>query len=338
MNNIATIIESSKTSFIDKADKMQTGLEYSVEASFAAQSISKNKHVYDVALKNPKSLKNAMTNLGAIGLSLNPAEAYAYLVPRDGAICLDIGYRGLVKLATDCGFIKWCQAEIVYANDTFEFMGVGEKPTHKANPFGERGNMIGVYCVAKTHDGDFLTATMDMDEIKKIQASSKGATSKYSPWVNYFQEMSKKAVIKRASKTWSRTNVSAPDTLREAISVVNNHEGSDFQPTASKEQTDYYAQLIKGNNDLGLYVFVQGLEIEQQISIESDYVSANAEPRGKMKLKAEIKDRKNNGREMAEQYACAIIEATEQTAIDELEAELSADELNFINQRIEATK
>jgi len=325
MNNLVTIIESSKASFLDKAAKMQTNLEYTVEASFAIQAVSKNSHTQKIALGNPGSLKSAMINLGAIGLSLNPAEANAYLVPRDNEICLDISYRGLIRLATEAGAIDWCQAEIVYSSDTFEYTGVGEKPVHKSNPFGERGEMVGVYCVAKTTGGDFLTTTMDMNEIKKIQSASKGAASKYSPWVNYFTEMAKKAVIKRGSKTWPKT---AGSRLAEAISVLNEHEGVDFG--ASKEQLEYYEQLVKNDDALGAYCFYQSLEIEVQANLSSQYVKKYAEDRGIGKLKAKLKELHENGKAMAFDYRDSINDTSDESEIDELISELSEDDFKYI--------
>jgi recombination protein RecT len=37
--------------------------------------------------------------VAAIGITLNPASKLAYLVPRDGMVCLDISYMGLLHRA-----------------------------------------------------------------------------------------------------------------------------------------------------------------------------------------------------------------------------------------------
>ena len=73
------------------------------EAGFAVQIISANSYAMGIAQKNPQSLRNAVINVAALGVSLNPAEKKAYLVPRGGAICLDISYRGLAQIAVDSG-------------------------------------------------------------------------------------------------------------------------------------------------------------------------------------------------------------------------------------------
>ena len=60
------------------------------EKQFAIQAFQGNKFLTDTATKNPASLQNAIINVASIGISLNPANKHAYLVPRDGRICLDI--------------------------------------------------------------------------------------------------------------------------------------------------------------------------------------------------------------------------------------------------------
>ncbi|MEB5392784.1 DNA recombinase, partial [Pseudomonas aeruginosa] len=73
-------------------------LNFKREASFALQLLGNNSFLLGVATENPASLENAISNLAAIGISLNPATKEAYLVPRSRAVCLDISAIGLIKL------------------------------------------------------------------------------------------------------------------------------------------------------------------------------------------------------------------------------------------------
>jgi recombination protein RecT len=327
-NSLAQIIKKSEASFSKKAP---AGMRFDKEAFFAMQLLSKNSFSVGVAQKNPDSLMGAMINVGAIGLSLNPANADAYLVPRDGAICLDISYKGLIKLATNTGSIKWVQAEIVYDSDNFEFRGIGEKPKHVSDPFAERGSPVGVYCVAKTADGDFLVSVMSASEVEQVRNTSKAKDSKFSPWTTFPMEMWKKTVIKRASKTWPKTDVKGAGALSQAIDVINQHEGLQEEYGAvSTEASDYYAQLIDKKDGMGLYVFFMNLEIEQQVKIAIEYVNLNAEPRGKGKLKAEIKALREKGQSMVFDYRDTINESTDQVEMNELVSELSDAEFNYI--------
>lgn len=192
------------------------------EAQFALQLLQGNDYLAKAAQANPSALEYAIINLASIGISLNPALKESYLVPRGGKICLDISYMGLVKLATDTGSVEWVQAEIVKEKDTFEYMGVGQKPLHKFQPFGDRGQMIGVYCVAKLSTGEFLSTVMSLKEVTDIKDKSSQA-AKSGPWVSFFDEMAKKTVIKRAAKLWPKS-----ERIQTAVEVLNEHEGIDF--------------------------------------------------------------------------------------------------------------
>lgn len=192
------------------------------EAQFALQLLQGNDYLQKAAQSNPAALEYAIINLASIGTTLNPALKEAYLVPRGGKICLDISYMGLIKLATDTGAVEWVQAEIVKEKDAFGYMGVGQKPLHKFQPFGDRGQMIGVYCVAKLSTGEFLSTIMSKSEIEEIKKKSSQAASN-GPWVSFFDEMAKKTVIKRAAKLWPKS-----ERVQKAAEILNEHEGIDF--------------------------------------------------------------------------------------------------------------
>src|ERR1700710_379060 len=82
---------------------VDTTINFAREAEFAIQVVCGNDYMREIAVKNPQSLKDAVTNISAIGISLNPAKKQAYLVPRKGGITLMISYMGLLDLAIQSG-------------------------------------------------------------------------------------------------------------------------------------------------------------------------------------------------------------------------------------------
>ena len=226
--NPGEIIYAQQQHFESVAPK---DINFTKEAEFAVQILQGNSYSARIAMQNQQSLVAAIRNVAAIGISLNPAAKHAYLVPRGGKICLDVGYMGLMHIATESGSILWVQCEIVYENDTYCNNGVDKPPTHKRNKFNKktRGEPIGAYCVAKTCDGSFLTEEMDIDEIHAIRARSesfkKGGTS---PWGTDYGEMVRKTVIKRAYKYWPKT-----DRINAAVDMLNTQEGIDFKSEQS---------------------------------------------------------------------------------------------------------
>ncbi|EOI6444175.1 TPA: recombinase RecT [Yersinia enterocolitica] len=205
------------------------GVTWAKESQFAVQLFQRNEYLTKTAIANPASAQNAIINVAAIGITLNPASKLAYLVPRDGMVCLDISYMGLLHLAQATGAIKWGQCKLVYSNDTYESNGLDSAPTHKYNTFGDRGTVVGGYCTIKTPDGDYLTEEMSLAEIKATEATSK---AKNGPWKNFWEEMARKTIVKRASKYWPRR-----ERLDAAIDYVNTEggEGNNFDNAKSPE-------------------------------------------------------------------------------------------------------
>jgi len=273
-NPIADVIHKVEERFSKVAPAY---MKYESEKGFAIQLMDNSPYLKKAAMENPRSLMQAMANVASIGLSLNPAEKLAYLITRNVKVAdgkwetrvhLDVSYMGFVRLATDSGSIKWVQAACVYSSDEFIDNGPGEKPTHKYNAFAkDRGDFVGVYCVAKTHDGDYLTTIMPADEVLAIRDRSEAwKRSKSGPWATDFSEMAKKSVIRRAFKTWPRTDERRMTMLAEAVEISNQNEG--FEPILTSpalgqytaEQKAYFDQLISKGDALNMWALSKTMD------------------------------------------------------------------------------
>jgi recombination protein RecT len=236
---LITLVESQRKQFETVA---VGGIEFDREAQFAMQILSGSDYLTGMALSNKSSLIAAVNNVAAIGISLNPASKLAYLVPRKGKICLDISYMGLMHIAQQTGAIKWGQAVIVRANDTFELQGIDKAPLHKFNPFAtDRGEVVGCYVVVKTDENDYLTNSMPIAQIYDIRDRSeawKAYVSKKTacPWASDPEEMIKKTVVKQASKYWPRR-----DRLDSAVHYLNTDgdQGIEFAKDVTPKKTSH---------------------------------------------------------------------------------------------------
>ena len=255
-------------------------LNFEVEAGFAVQQLENNDYLLSVAMNNRQSVINAVTNVAAIGISLNPARKQAYLVPRDKKVCLDISYIGLIDLATQSGSIIWAKAERVYEADQFQMGEPGTLPIHKFNPFSkDRGAVLGAYVVVKTPGGEYLCDAMGIDEINSIRDRSSAWKAYQSkgvscPWVTDPGEMEKKTVVKRAAKMWPKN-----DRLNMAIQNLNIEldEGIDFstqtrpsgaeaaQKALEERRTKAKAEIIKKLENVAI---TEGLKsLDEKISL-----------------------------------------------------------------------
>ena len=237
----------------------QVKMSFKKEAQFALQTLQSNSFLLSTAMRNPASLKNAILNIASIGVSLNPAKKEAYLVPRGGQVCLDVSYMGLVSISSSSGAVDFVQAKIVRNGESFTDNGPGLAPTHTHDPFKkDKGEIIGVYCVASTTSGHFLTEIMSYDECIGIRdrteaykAFAAGKT-KSCPWVTDEGEMLKKTVIKRAAKLWPKGDANKVSRIDKAVHVLNeSDEGIDFKAEqAIEERKQIEADDFKVKNEL----------------------------------------------------------------------------------------
>lgn len=175
-------------------------VQYAQEAHFALQQLASNTYLLGVAQNNPDSLRAALLNVAATGLSLNPVKKQAYLIPRNKAVVLDISYMGILHVAQMSGAIEWGQARIVRAGHTFRLTGINQAPVHEYNPFENddaAGAIVGAYAVVKLPGGDFLTHCLNMDALLRIRSRSESFKSgKNSPWLTDPEPMMKKSAVR----------------------------------------------------------------------------------------------------------------------------------------------
>jgi len=351
-NAIAEAIEQTGLRFMAIAP---TQMKFESEKGFAIQILKNNSYLMGVAMNHPQSLQQALTNVAAVGLSLNPAEKLAYLIPRavkdkvNGVekyvtkVFLEPSYMGLIRLATDSGSIKWAQALPVYANDEFIFNSVGDKPTHKFNPFqpvDKRGAFIGVYCVAKTADGDYLTSMMSEEQVNNIRdRSEQWKKSQSGPWKTDFIEQAKKSVIRNGFKTWPRTDL---NRLAAAVELSNDNEG--YEPILSSpslgeytaETKEYFDQLITKQDALNMFVLQCMLNENNDTAFTNLYHSFEKGQKGK--YQAIVNDLLKQGFSVVTDIRQAFIDAVEindDLGMRELIEGLSTDAIHVIKNGID---
>ncbi len=209
------------------------------ESMFALQALRNNSLLQKC---DPLSIRDAIINIAAIGLSLNPQLQQIALIPRyskkaQGYLCnADPMYQGLIKLATDGGTVlqTWCA--VVYQDEVndhrFEYR-TGSHPflKHEPDPFKTHtmDDAIGAYCCADIRNSAHVHITfMSRDEIYKARNASemikkalKDNAPIRGPWADWEEEMWKKTVLKRAQKMWPK----GTGRLETAVALANVADG-----------------------------------------------------------------------------------------------------------------
>ena len=151
----------------------------------------------------PQSFLGAMMTAAQLGLEPNTPLGQAYLIPFKTHGVLEcqfqLGYKGLIDLAYRSGEVSVIQAQVVYANDEFEY-SFGLEPTLKHVPaMSDRGDPTHVYAVFRTKDDGYGFEVMSMDDVRAHAMRYSKAYSN-GPWQTNFEEMAKKTVLKKVLK------------------------------------------------------------------------------------------------------------------------------------------
>jgi recombination protein RecT len=215
------------------------------------------------------SVFKCLLDLAALGIEPNGRDAH--LIPfedrRNGVtICqLVVDFKGLVQIVKRAPGVVSVHADVVRANDDFEFQQGTDAFLRHRFGFDDRGAIVGAYSNVKTTTGDSFVV-LTLEEIKAVQKGSRAGGS--GPWVTHFAEMAKKTAFRRHTK-W----LSLPAEVAAAI-----EQGDPEKPAGDPRFPDSAAQTI----DLSP---TASREIEQPDSVENPenfgaatHAAANAAP------------------------------------------------------------
>lgn len=214
------------------------------EVGFAIQIIKGNTALQKC---DANSVLEAIYNISQTGLTLNPVLNYAYLIPRKGKCCLDPGYQGLIKLATDTDNITSINVQLVYQGDEVEIDLATDQKILKHIPYQltgkEQGPILYGYSVATLQDGTKHVEIMSLKQIYEIRDYSesykyeKDKPYKNSPWFKNEPEMCRKTIIRRHFKYLPKSD---NKRLEKAIELDNQ----DYDFPATYEQGNIIEGLL----------------------------------------------------------------------------------------------
>jgi len=139
---------------------------------------------------------------------------------------------GIRKKVRNSGEIATMDVQAVHAKDAFEFE-LGDDPFIKHRPFigGDRGPLVAVYSVVTLKSGEKTRDVMTRSEVEYVRDtySKRDREGKLSPaWVKSFDEMAKKTVFRRHSKTLPMST-DLDDLLRRDDDLYDMEGRSDKQ-------------------------------------------------------------------------------------------------------------
>ena len=178
---------------------------------------------------NRTTLYNSCMKAAQDGLMLDGREATLTIFGKDVAYMPMVA--GILKKVRNSGELSSITSQIVFKNDRFKYWvdSDGEHIEHEPLMFGDRGEAIGVYALAKTKDGAVYIEVMDKAQVMAVKAVSK---AKSGPWAGSFEhEMWRKTVIRRLSKRLPMS------TDLEQV-ITRDDELYDFDPKADEPKPE----------------------------------------------------------------------------------------------------
>lgn len=198
----------------ENADKIAEAATFKIDTRKAIQvcaticASEKNRRM--LADCTNASFLNALRQCVSFGLMPTPATDMGYFIPyKDKAtgateVQFKLGWRGILELARRSGV--HAVAKVVYKGDRFAYKdGLNPEITHEPDLTGPRGNgdVVCAYCEAvwTGEDGAPRKAVEVMTKAEIDTVRSKAAEGS-GAWKDFYAEMARKTVLRRASKWW----------------------------------------------------------------------------------------------------------------------------------------
>lgn len=170
------------------------------ERKLAALVITEVHKTPKLAQCDEASLIGCVLRAAALGLQFGQDLGEVFLIPRQagqrGMECtLQLGYKGVIRLAERSGRIRSITTRSVYACDEFSYeYGLNERLDHKPGPADQRtaDQLTHAYCVARYTNGGHDFEVLTRPDIEARRARGKGAQP---AWQTDYPKMAEKSAL-----------------------------------------------------------------------------------------------------------------------------------------------
>lgn len=167
-----------------------------------------------------------------VNSGLNPFLQHIHCIVYNGkdgpVMSIQVAVEGILYLARKTDGYKGVDSQLVHENDEFKFNASKKEIIHEIG--FPRGKVIGGYAVAKREGFDDVIVLMEASEVEHMK---KGRNS--SMWNQWFSDMFKKHIIKRAAKLQYGIEIAEDEPVTNSASdEVENYRGERVDITPSQ--------------------------------------------------------------------------------------------------------
>ena len=173
-----------------------------------------------------RSLFSALRYAATTGLSLNPQEGKAALIPYGGKIQYQIMKNGMIDLALESGKVEFITADYVKENDKFSIKKSVHGDEYTFEPaLKDRGNILGYFSALKMKSGSTHVKWFTAEEIKEHRQKYSSKTQ--MPETGYGIKTALKALLRGISISDELDNAIGADDFFEAEFTVKGTSADD---------------------------------------------------------------------------------------------------------------
>jgi recombination protein RecT len=221
--NGAAFVKQNKQHILDVA---RTSAQAEAVLKSALIAIDGNA---DLQKCSAKSLLACVMGAARLGLEVSSAVAgrgYVYFIPRGANCTLQIGYRGMIEMASRSSRFRSIRAEVIRKNDEFAYRPADDQPivhTPAWKESNKQDNIIGAWAMATLASGEKVAIVLNADDLKNIAKSSQETGNYYK---NHFAEWCRARAIKRLCKILpldgdSQPVYATPDEADDTLAVID---------------------------------------------------------------------------------------------------------------------
>jgi recombination protein RecT len=218
LSTIGRIKNLFETDAINKRFTEMLGENAGLFKSSILSAVNANNQLQEA---EPMSVIASALIAASLKLPITPSLGLAHIVPYKGVATFQMGWKGFVQLGLRSGQYKTMNAAIIYEGQLVkndQFTGEVEFQEHR-----ESDKVIGYLFYFKLMNGfekyTYWTVQQCEDHAKKYSASYRNKKGK---WVDAFNEMALKTVVKMGLSKWGILSVD----IQKAIEVDESFEGS----------------------------------------------------------------------------------------------------------------
>jgi len=227
--NARLLLKTHKAEIAEIAEHMAkaAGVDIEQVVSTAITELATAEPKVQAALMacDGSSILKSVADAARYGLIFGKVLGQAYLVPRGGKCCLDVGYRGYEALIYRSGIVLAIQSGVVYEGDEYDVQ-IGRQPPilHRPNLTAShhQKKIVGAYVVASLAGGVSVAEPMNREDLDHIRSKSKMGDR--GAYVTDTAEMLRKAPIRRIAKHLPLSPVDRA-LLDEIMATEDEHSG-----------------------------------------------------------------------------------------------------------------